>query len=414
VTLSPAADDLPPASPLLADIAPITGVEPGSFANRVLLERHPAIIKQVLEDRPCNGFQTEQLTALLDETTRGLAAPLPDRAWDSSYWRASGAAFFGRPWTQAVFLWAESFFYRRLLQALEFFEPGPWRCIDPFQSMKGAELETNAVGAYVEEIRQLSELTDREAFNALIRAALLGNRADLGFRMGSPQLANSGEEFDLIQDDTEMIWQCIAAARHPRIVILADNAGLEILADLLLADLLIHRCRCSTVTLHLKSLPYYVSDATLVDVLDALRRLGQGGIEAQEVCGRIRSHARTGRLTFRTHEFYCRPECYWMVPSDLRTEFAQADLVIAKGDLNYRRLVGDVECDPTIPFKDACGYFPSSVAALRTLKSEVVLGIPAEVVSRLDATWEKWRTNGKAGVIQFYSGPSQPSGERSL
>ena len=408
-----AADELPQ-PPLLADMAPITGAEPGSFANRVLLERHPAIIKQVLEDRPCDGFQTEQLTMLLDETTRGLVAPLPDRAWDSSYWRASGAAFFGRPWTQASFLWAESFFYRRLLQALEFFEPGPWRCIDPFQSVKGVELRTNAVGADVEEIRQLSELTDREAFDALIRAALLGNRADLGFRLGSPQPANSGEEFDLIQDDTELIWQCIAAARHPHIVILADNVGLEILSDLLLADLLIHRWGCSTVTLHLKPVPYYVSDATLVDVLAALRRLGQGGIEAQEVCERIRSHARTGRLTFKTHEFYCRPEGYWMVPSDLRAEFARADLVIAKGDLNYRRLVGDVECDPTIPFENACRYFPSGVAALRTLKSEVVIGISPEVVSRLEATGENWRTSGKAGVIQFYSGPSRLSGERSL
>jgi hypothetical protein len=254
---------------------------------------------------------------------------------------------------------------------------------------------------------ELNDSTDREAFHALVRAALLGNRADLGFRMGSPQVVVTGEEFDLIRDDTEMIWECIADAKHPHVVVLADNAGSEILSDLLLGDLLINRCQCSTVTLHLKPRPYYVSDAILADVLAALRRLGEGGMEAQEVCGRIRSQARTGRLTFRTHEFFCRPECYWMVPSDLRAEFAQADLVIAKGDLNYRRLVGDVECDPTTPFEDACGYFPSRLAALRTLKSEVVLGVQPEVVSRLDATGEKWRTDGRAGVIQFYAGPGR-------
>src|SRR5438105_2735332 len=90
LTAAPAVDDLTPARPLLADVAPITGAQPGSFANRVLVERHPAIIKHILEDRPCDALETEQLHMLWDETVQGLVAPLPDRAWDSSYWRASG------------------------------------------------------------------------------------------------------------------------------------------------------------------------------------------------------------------------------------------------------------------------------------------------------------------------------------
>ena len=409
MTSSSSSNDFTPARPLLADVAPITCAEPGSFANRVLLERHPAIIKHILEDRPCDARQKDQLNMLLDETIRGLVAPLPDRAWDSSYWRASGDAFFGRPWIQASFLWAESFFYRRLLQALEFFEPGPWRGVDPFLSMKTVEFETDAVEAYWEEIGQLANLTDEEAFHALVRAALLGNRADLGFRMGSPGGMDSGRGFDLIHDDTEMIWNCIADARQPNIVILTDNAGLEILSDLILSDLLIERRLSSTIALHLKPTPYYVSDATLADVLAALRWLDQRGAEAREVSGRIRSHVRTGLLKFKTHEFYCRPECFWLIPSDLRVEFARADLVIAKGDLNYRRLVGDVECDPTIAFEDACRYFPSRLSALRMLKSDVVLGVQHEVVSQLDSTGRKWRTDGRAGLIQFHPGPSGPA-----
>jgi hypothetical protein len=42
-------------------------------------------------------------------------------------WSAWGAGLFGRPWLDAPFLWSESYFYRRLLDATGFFGPGPWR-----------------------------------------------------------------------------------------------------------------------------------------------------------------------------------------------------------------------------------------------------------------------------------------------
>ena len=48
-----------------------------------------------------------------------------------------------------------------------------------------------------------------------------------------------------------------------------------------------------------------------------------------------------------------------------------------KGDLNYRRLVGDRLWPPTTPFADVTAYFPGPVAALRTLKSDVIVGLDA-------------------------------------
>ena len=38
--------------------------------------------------------------------------------------------------------WSESYFYRRVLDAVGFFEPGPWRGVDPFAPLKRAELES--------------------------------------------------------------------------------------------------------------------------------------------------------------------------------------------------------------------------------------------------------------------------------
>jgi len=71
-----------------------------------------------------------------------------------------------------------------------------------------------------------------------------------------------------------------------------------------------------------------------------------------------------------------------------------------KGDLNYRRLVGDCEWPPTAPFAALSAYWPGPLAVLRTLKSDVIVGITSETLSTLDATGEPWRTNGTRALIQ--------------
>jgi hypothetical protein len=77
-------------------------------------------------------------------------------------------------------------------------------------------------------------------------------------------------------------------------------------------------------------------------------------------------------------------------------------LVVFKGDLNYRRLVGDCLWDPTTLFDDAVDYLGDlPVAALRTLKSDVVVGVPRDRVERLDAEDPEWRINGRQTVVQF-------------
>jgi hypothetical protein len=88
------------------------------------------------------------------------------------------------------------------------------------------------------------------------------------------------------------------------------------------------------------------------------------------------------------------------MPRDLIAQLAAMDLVILKGDANYRRLVGDSRWQPDASFRKATAYFPAPFVSLRTLKSEVVLGLmpgQAENLGRLDADW---MVNGRRGVIQ--------------
>jgi hypothetical protein len=88
------------------------------------------------------------------------------------------------------------------------------------------------------------------------------------------------------------------------------------------------------------------------------------------------------------------------MPADLTAQFEHASLTILKGDLNYRRLVGDRDWPPTTPFSDVASYFPGPLAALRTLKSDVITGLDQATVAELDTSGQPWRTDGSHGLIQ--------------
>ena len=168
----------------------------------------------------------------------------------------------------------------------------------------------------------------------------------------------------------------------------------------MLVDHLLGRCRAGSVSLHVKPYPYYVSDATAADAVACLRRLAATAGHAAEIAGRLHAAMGEGKVSLYTHEFYCAPWSFHQMPADLTSQFARATLTILKGDLNYRRLVGDRDWPPTTPFTEAVSYFPGAVAALRTLKSDVVTGLEQGTVIELDASGQPWRTDGSHGLIQ--------------
>jgi hypothetical protein len=151
--------------------------------------------------------------------------------------------------------------------------------------------------------------------------------------------------------------------------------------------------------LHLKPSPYYVSDATTADLLAVLRRLAAAPGAAAAISGRAQAALATDRLKIAAHDFWCAPGTFRDLPVDLADDLSQAVVVIVKGDLNYRRLVGDAHWDPVTPFADVTGYFPAPVAALRTCKSDVAVGVPPERLAHLEATAPGWRTDGAHAVI---------------
>ena len=382
----------------------IVADEPGSFPHGVLAERHPAIIRQVRDAFPYDPGVHRALDALLAGCLKGVLEPLPGDAHDGKRWRDWGLdSYTGRSWFDVPWLWSESYFYRRLLEAVGYFGPGPWQGIDPFRPFKLAELDAPGTD---EELAVLDSLEGRPADEhgrALLHGSLWGNRADLGFRLSDTGAGERAAVPGLVADDSETFWSLLPVSESGSgtVCLVADNAGRELIPDLLLAAHLLAHGRTGRVVLHVKPYPYYVSDATPADVVDALRKLTAAQGAAAEYGRRLWAATADGTLTVRAHPFAAAPLAYDEMPDDLRAEFAAATLTIVKGDLNYRRLVGDRRWPPTTPFTDVTAYFPGPVAALRTLKSDVITGLSEDTEAALVAAeGQRWRTGGTHALIQ--------------
>lgn len=396
----------------------ITSADPASFPHSVLAERHPALIRQVREAFPYPPEVGRALDALAAETAEdaagrpeGRIAPLPAGARDEALWARWGRPYLGRSWFDAPFLFAESYFYRRLLEAVGWFGPGPWRGIDPFGPLKRAELAGEAVTAELAALDEVGRLPREEQDRAVLGGALWGNRADLGFRISAGGSSDSaGPEGRVIADDSGRFWRHLAdhaadPAGAAAVHLVADNAGRELIPDLILLDHLLDTGCAATAVLHVKPYPYFVSDATTADVVDCLRRITRAPGRAGRIGARLWEALATGQLAVRDHWFFCAPLPYADLPDDLRADLAQAAVTVFKGDLNYRRLVGDRRHPATTPFAALTSWAPGPLLALRTLKSDVAAGLAPDVLAGLDGEsgldGGGWRTSGTYAVAQF-------------
>ncbi|MEU7886410.1 damage-control phosphatase ARMT1 family protein [Microbispora bryophytorum] len=387
----------------VADAPPIMGNVPGSYALSVFMERHPVLVRQVARALPYPPDRRRALDRLLDEVVDDVMEPLEPSAYDGAVWAEWGRGKIGGRYVDVPFLWGESYFYRKLLEATGYFGDGPWRGVDPFGPMKQAELDGPVVDGELAALDETQTLSAAERAEALLLGSLWGNRADLSF--GVTLKGDQERVADLVVDDRPLLWSLIEAAAPGRICLVADNAGRELLPDLVLADHLLDRGLAAEVVLHVKPLPYFVSDATPADVLACLRRLAAAPGTAGQAGTRLWGAMEEGRLSLRAHPFACAPLPYSEMPDDLREEFASASLTVMKGDLNYRRLVGDRMWPASTPFAAVTGYFPGPVVALRTLKSDALVGVPERTLAELDAAGRprsvsSWRTGGTHAMVQ--------------
>lgn len=93
------------------------------------------------------------------------------------------------------------------------------------------------------------------------------------------------------------------------------------------------------------------------------------------------------------------------MPVDLYAELSRSDLLVSKGDANYRRWLGDRYWPFTTSFADIVAYRPVPLLALRVIKAEQLAGLGEGRQEQLDRLDPDWLYNGRWGVIQFVGKP---------
>jgi len=203
------------------------------------------------------------------------------------------------------------------------------------------------------------------------------------------------------------MWQLLASSKpHRGVHIVLDNAGFELFADLCLAEYLVSSGTASRIRFHAKHIPWFVSDVTASDWQWTLEQLTTSSTAALCQLGqRWQKYLSDGVWQFSTHPFWTVPHDFTSMKSvarDLYDDLCTADFIIFKGDLNYRKLIGDLAWPTTTPFTVALrGFSPASLCGLRTLKCDVVVGLAegkAESTQKQDADW---MITGAYAVIQF-------------
>jgi len=194
-----------------------------------------------------------------------------------------------------------------------------------------------------------------------------------------------------------------------RLDFINDNVGSDLLFDLALADFLLRQGWVGEIHLHLKDQPFFVSDAMTEDVQQTIAQLKAAPSAGMSALGvRLEEDLSAGRLSLDTDPFWTGWQMFRQMPPRLQAQLAQADLVLIKGDVNYRRLLDDLHWPYTTRMEDVAVYFPAPFVALRTLKGEIMVGLQPGQAEALQADDPTWLINGKRGIIQLVT----PRGRR--
>ncbi|XP_068624460.1 damage-control phosphatase ARMT1 [Battus philenor] len=223
--------------------------------------------------------------------------------------------------------------------------------------------------------------------------------------------------------------------------IVCDNAGYELFSDLCIAHYLISQQIVQKVRFHVKKIPWFVSDVTPQDFKKTLESCcnaeysrevpqeakppaeGSEGeappepplqINSQNVrqLGQIwTQYYQNGTFVVMSDDFWTSPHVYKDMKKydyHLYRKLQLAVAILFKGDLNYRKLLGERNCNPTLGFEPALqGFIPAPIIAVRTVKADLICGLGKGKFEQIGKIDPKWMEKGDYGVIQF-CGKAEP------
>lgn len=268
--------------------------------------------------------------------------------------------------------------------------------ISTFRSSRPAVIELAA--RYNDLMKQLqasgsvlgnASETEREAaekalFIEMCEICLWGNATDLSLltnltyddiqKLQGSKARKANEEKIIVNDFSAAFAILVQAQKSGkadrRVDVVLDNAGFELFVDLILAGYLLQSGLATHVVLHPKNIPWFVSDVMPKDFGDLLNVLisakdfyetpseddkARGWTppklteeEEQNLNGLFKHWSELyseGKIVLRPNVFWTEAGSYWRLPKlapSLYEDLKESELVIFKGDLNYRKLTGDV------------------------------------------------------------------------
>ena len=391
--------------------APLRGSEPGSFAEDTLSRRLPGIARSLLAGKWHPQAQT-RLLALADEMPHARLRPIEDPgAPDIARWQFDLQPFLGQSWLEAPWFAAEAYFFRRIIEATGYFQPGPGHGVDPYGAQK-AQAFSGVVELLEALCLRLENLVTgggdaplAAALLSLLHTAVWGNRADLSIFPSGPGLLSEDQlRAGLLVDDAHTVVEFILGrpGGFSQATFILDNVGLELAYDLLLADFLLSHGRTAQVLFYAKPFPTYVSDATISDIRALVDHLAQvASPQVRQLGMRLQEYLNEDRLHLQSDFFWTSPLPGWEMPPETRQSLAGAGLLISKGDANYRRWLGDRHWPFTAPIQQVIAYRPAPLLLLRVMKAEIVAGLQPGQPEKLYQANPNWSIGGRSALIQF-------------
>lgn len=425
---------------------PLSAKFQSSFAYKTIRDRLPIILTRVIdalfrarmEIERRQGAEareeSKQIVGRLSKLRNELVTDKPflrikDDFQDAPQWNAVLDDYVLQHgmeprWFEAPWLYAECYFYRRIFEAFQLSRL--LRGYDPFAKQKREALYES-----LEAVRTLAEFVRKNTHQGasletlqptvlrLLEVSLWGNRCDLSISGGVPnaesttalQLTHSLRS-KILSNHFPKLWAHLSACRArtldgeaTRLHLVLDNSGYELATDLALADFLQQSSFVASICFHAKVMPWFVSDVTRADLFQTLRELREYDQEStRALAQRCLHRLETNVWSVMDDGFWTLPHDYAVMASlrpDLHRFLESGDLILFKGDLNYRKLVGDLQWDPTVPFESALrGFTPTFLCTMRTIKADTVAGIEADIVKEMAYRSPDWMLTGEYALVQ--------------
>ncbi len=378
----------------------------GSFAQKTILHRKPQIINQVIADNDYSLEIIDKLILFKEEIVGNYKIqPLTEDTADVQQWNNLWIKYKNKTWLELPWYFAETFFYRRLLEVTKYFQPGAFLNKDPFQKSKSKEIE-NSIESLNYTIESIEKIKDPKiSFEKRIHASLWGNRLDLSNFTVKNNIKHKQaivERENILINDFSKVYDVITQESISHIAFFNDNIGIEFGFDLLLTDFLLRNNWVDKITFYLKPYPFFVSDVMPKDFDETVQRLHHSSYSNLQLLGnRIQTALNQGILSTSTDLFWASSSHFCEMTRSLSDELSNYDLIIHKGDVNYRRLLSDRHWPYTTSIREIIKYFPASILILRTLKSEIIVNLKNIQVKKVEAEDPEWLINGKRGIIQY-------------